>query len=399
MKIVHIITRFVRGGADENTLLSCNAQADAGHEVLLIHGRDSAASLLGQLRPQVMVAKAESLVREVNLSKDSAALLELRGLIRAFAPDIVHTHTSKAGILGRAAAWLAGCRTIVHGVHILPFLNVSPLQGALYLVLEHAVAPLTSAFVNVSAGMRDACVAAGLRADRQHVVPSGMDTARFASAKPLSDAELAAALGIRSEAAAPVELVVMAAALEPRKRVREFVEAFARVAEARPDAMLIVLGEGPERATIEACADRLGLADRVRLLGFQDHPERWMKRADVCVLSSEREGLPRVIVQYALCGRPIVTTALPGVEEIVQADRNGFLVPIDDVASMADPIIRLLSDRDLAARMAAYAAARDLSAWSIEGMTLQLERIYTDLLSARADQTSRSKAPLVVSSR
>lgn len=392
MKIVHIITRFVRGGADENTLLSCNAQAEAGHEVVLIHGRDSAPALVAQLHPRVEVMRAESLVREIDLAKDAVALRELKRLIAASAPDIVHTHTSKAGVLGRAAAWMAGCRTIVHGVHILPFLNVPPLQGAVYLALEHAVAPVTSAFVNVSAGMRDACVAAGLKRSH-HVVPSGMDTVRFTSAKPLSDAELTRATG---RDGARVELIVMAAALEKRKRVREFVEAFARIAAARPAAVLAVLGEGPERAAIQATADRLGLTDRVRLMGFQEAPERWMKRADVCVLSSEREGLPRVIVQYALCGRPIVTTALPGVEEIVQPDRTGFLVPVDDVTAMADPIIRLLQDRGLAARMAANARALDLSAWSIGGMASRLERIYDDLLKAR---TTGRGAPLAASAR
>lgn len=392
MKIVHIITRFVRGGADENTLLSCNAQADAGHEVLLIHGRDCSPALIAQLSPHVAVAQAGSLVREINLLRDATALAELKRLIEANAPDIVHTHTSKAGVLGRAAAWLAGCQTIVHGVHILPFLNVPPLQGAVYLALEHAVAPVTSAFVNVSAGMRDACVSAGLK-DRHYVVPSGMDTARFTSATPLSDTELTR---VFSRVSGGVELIVMAAALEKRKRVREFVEVFARIAAVRPSAVLAVLGEGPERAEIQATADRLGLTDRVRLMGFQEDPERWMKRAEVCVLSSEREGLPRVIVQYALCGRPIVTTALPGVEEIVQPDRTGFLVPIDDLAAMVAPVVRLLQDRGLAAQMAANARALDLSAWSIGGMACELERIYRELLSARG---VRQDTPLAASVR
>lgn len=380
MKIAHVITRFVRGGADENTLLSCNAQAEAGHDVLLISGRDRSQALMERVHPKVVVRVAASLVREIDLLRDLRALGELRTLIRDFQPDIVHTHTSKAGILGRLAAWSLGERGIVHGVHILPFLNVGPLQRFVYLSLERLVAPPTAAFVNVSSGMREACEDVRLGLGRHHVVPSGMDVDRFWAGQGFSTAELAGELGLAETQAGAVELIVMAAALEPRKRIFEFLDVFAKVAAERPLARFVVLGEGFDRARIEARAAALGVSERVHLVGFRSDPERWMKTAAVCVLSSEREGLPRVLVQYALCGRPIVTTRLPGVDHVLRDGVTSFLTPVDDVSAMAGPLLALLEDPALAQRMAAATAALDLSAWSVRSMVDQLDAIYLEVL-------------------
>ncbi|WP_269714850.1 glycosyltransferase [Caulobacter sp. NIBR2454] len=381
MKVLHVITRFIRGGADENTLLSCNAQAAAGHQVMLIHGRDVSPHLLAQLHPEVRVEAAPNLVREIHPVRDVKALFELKRITHRFAPDIVHTHTSKAGILGRLAAWMDGRRGVVHGVHILPFLNVNPLAGAVYLALEHALAPITAAFVNVSGGMRAACEQARLGLGKHHVVPSGMDVVRFGSARPFSLRELSEELEGRSSE----QLVVMAAALEPRKRIWEFLAVFAEVAVACPNAHFVVLGEGHDRNRLETRVRELGLERRVTLLGFRTDPERWMKTAQVCVLSSEREGLPRVLVQYALCGVPIVTTALPGVEDVIQHGVTGVLTPIDNVSAMAEPVISLLCDPEKSKRFREATSALDLSAWSVASMVGRLDDIYDAVLTRGVD--------------
>lgn len=392
MKIAHVITRFVRGGADENTLLSCNAQTEGGHEVLLICGHDHSQALMERVHPEVRVVFAPNLVREIDLLRDLRAVGELRALIRDFQPDIVHTHTSKAGILGRLAGWSLGERGMVHGVHILPFLNVGPLQGFVYLSLERLVAPPTAAFVNVSSGMREACENVGLGLGRHHVVPSGMDVDRFWSGQPFSPAELAGELGLTEVQTEAAELIVMAAALEPRKRIVEFLDVFAKVAAERPLARFVVLGEGFDRARIAARAEALGVAERVHLVGFRSDPERWMKSAVVCVLSSEREGLPRVLVQYALCGRPIVTTNLPGVDHVLRDGVTSFLTPVDDVSAMAPPLLSVLKDPALAERMATATAALDLSAWSVRSMVDQLDAIYVEVLKRHGGAPSARSA-------
>lgn len=382
MRVAHVITRFVRGGADENTLLSCNAQAAGGAEVHLIYGREFSEALIQRLHPQVRRHCVETLVRPIDPLNDVRAFLELRDIFRRTSPDVVHTHTSKAGVLGRMAAIANRCPAVIHGVHILPFVNVSPLQRAIYLGLEKALAPATHAFVNVSEGMRDLGVANGVgREDRHFVVPSGMPVALFQSAKPFSDVELAERI---SSGAVGAPLLVFVAALEARKRQYEFFEVFRRVRQQAVNARLVLLGEGVDERRLRQRADALGLSDAVDFIGYTSEVERWIASAAVCVFASEREGLPRAVIQYAIGGRPVVSTDLPGIEAVVKQGKSGFLVPVNDLLAMVDPIVRLIDDRRLANEMADYARSLDLSAWDEAAMARSLMGIYTDVLAVRA---------------
>lgn len=381
MKIAHIITRLVRGGADENTMLSCNAQAAAGGEVHLIYGCEYSKEMLARAHPDVRLHEIASLQRAVSPIKDLRAVAELRKLLARIDPDIVHTHTSKAGIVGRAAARLAGRAGIVHGVHILPFVNVTPTAKVVYLGLEKALAPITHAFVNVSAGMQDIGLQHGVgRADRHFVVPSGMSVKDFRSASPFTSEELKERLGDFPPGG---RILVFVAALEPRKRQYEFLDVFKAVQATVGDVQLVLLGEGHDRQRLTDRVEALDLQGSVRFAGFSSEVERWIATAAVCVFASEREGLPRAVIQYALGARPVVSTDLPGIEAVVKNGESGFLVPIDDLEAMVKPIVRLLEDRQLAETMSAAARKLDLSAWDEAAMAASLDRIYADILKAR----------------
>jgi glycosyltransferase involved in cell wall biosynthesis len=276
---------------------------------------------------------------------------------------------------------MAGVPGVVHGIHILPFLNVGRAERLAYLATERALAPVTDAFVSVSDGMAKSAQAHGIGPAHKHtVVPSGMDLDRFTGARPVDTATVAAAFGCRQAVAADLKLVVMVAALEPRKRVAEFLEVFAYVAAADATAALAVLGEGLDREAILTRAAALGLESRVALPGYRDDVERWIMRAQVCVLASEREGLPRAVVQYVLARRPVVTTALPGLEALVHDGVNGFLVPVDRLDQMAAPIGRILADPSLAASMSQAAGRIDLAPWSTTSMVTRLEEVYRSVL-------------------
>lgn len=384
MRIAHMITRLIQGGADENTLLSCNGQARLGHEVHLIFGAETSAAMVGRLDPMVRRYQIGTLERPITPVKDARAAWSVASLLRRIRPQILHTHTSKAGAVGRIAARIAGTPGVVHGIHILPFLNVGRTERLAYLATERLLAPVTDAFVSVSAGMSDSALAHGIGPARKHtVVPSGMDLSRFRNARPVPPEDVAAAFGCPPAVAADLKLLVMVAALEPRKRVAEFLEVFADVAAADPHAALAILGEGREDGAIRARAAALGVADRVALLGFRDDVERWIARADVCVLASEREGLPRAVVQYVLAARPVVVTALPGLEALVVDGRNGYLVPIDRLDQMAAPIGRILADRHLASAMSNEALRLDLSRWSTSHMVERLEEVYRSVLATK----------------
>lgn len=375
MHIVHCITRFDRAGTEENTALCCNCQVARGQRVTLVHGGSFTPSAYSMLDPRVARVMIKPMTREIAPLKDVRALLALVRSFRSLKPDLVHSHQSKAGILARIAARIAGVPRIVHGVHILPFMNVSRLEHWLYRTIERAIAPITHAFIHVTPALKSNSLAAGIgEAEKHFVVPSGIPLDAVLNASlPADNAYLRRP--VSPGAPAPL-LVLLVSALEPRKRPLPFLEIFPRVVDAVPDVRLLIAGEGPERAGLEAAVARLGLIDHCELLGSRDDVPALIVASDICVLCSEREGLSRALIQYAVGGRPIVAPALPDIERVVRNGENGFLTPIDDLAPMADALITLLRDAPLRAKMAAASKAIDLSDWAEGLMCERIERVY-----------------------
>lgn len=367
MKIVHVLTSLLRAGAEENTIATCRGQAHRGHEVWLLHGQEVDAETRASVPDNVQVISVPDLVREIHPVRDLAALRALTRMISGIAPDVVHTHQSKAGFIGRVASRRAGVPIIVHGVHILPFLNVSPLKRLIYLAMERHVASCTDAFIAVAKGMHDANLAAGLgTAESNHVVYSGMDIDRFLAATP-------------ADAVPEGRIIAFVAALEPRKRHREFLDIFARLLPRFPDLQLCLIGQGELEPALRTRVEELQIEPHVHFMGFRNDVERWIAASEICVLPSMREGLPRVVVQYVAVGRPVVVSHLPGIEEIVTEGDNGFLANLEDLAGMEEALARLLSEPDLAAAMTAAAHRRDLSQWSVSRMEADINTILTRL--------------------
>lgn len=293
LRIAHVITRLIRGGADENTMLSCNAFAEHGHDVTLIFGQEFSSEMTRAACSRVRSIRLPALRREINPRADAAALVGLRRLLRSLRPDIVHTHTSKAGILGRAAAIGLDRIAVVHGIHILPFVNVGPAQRLLYLGLERGLARFTDRYVSVSAGMRDVAVAHGLGSPEKHrVVPSGMNLSSFK--------EVGTGVRLRAPANDPGPRrprVLYLANYEPRKQQARLIEALAAQKARFSDATFLLAGHGRDQDSLQALVDRHGLADQVKILGYVDDPGPLIASADICIYCSAREGLPRAVVQ------------------------------------------------------------------------------------------------------
>jgi glycosyltransferase involved in cell wall biosynthesis len=389
MRIVHVITRLYRAGAEENTLASCRAQAANGHEVHLVHGRDFDPAHEGEIGRHVQLHCVSSLVHPLDPRHDLRATIDLTRLFRELAPDIVHTHQSKAGILGRIAARWAQVPHLVHGVHILPFVNTDPLRRAVYLAAEKLAARGTDAFIDVSAGMRDLCVAHRIgRPDTHHVVHSGFRLAQFREARPVPDWRRL--LRLAPHMPKPPILLMMAA-FEPRKRHAEFIEVLPRITARFPDLRLILVGDGPCRAAVDAKIAALGLDGHVIRTGYRRDPERLVALADLCLLTSSREGLPRVILQYLAAGKPCVTSDLPGLDEVIEDGRNAIIAPPGDMAATADCIADLLGDPARRAALAAAAAETDLSSWDVDLMCDRIEAIYAKLAAEAAPQSAVAK--------
>jgi len=331
----HVITRLIAGGAQENTILSCQALQDR-FDVLLITGPPDGreGSLLEDARRRgVEVRVVEELVRPISPAKDAEAFRRLRSIFESGHPDIVHTHSSKAGILGRAAAWTAKVPIVVHTNHGLPFYDdQAPPTRAAYWLLEKMASGVTDRVVCVGEEMRRKSIAARLGSpDRFEVIYSGIETERFLEAASCRDC-----LGIPD--AAPVVGIV--SRMASHKGHRFLVEA------APPGVHLLFVGDGEEREAIERLA-----AQRQVKATFAGHvpPDAvpdLIASMDVLVHPSLWEGLPRAAVQALLVGRPVVAFDCDGAREVVIDGVTGRLVPPKSVDGLASAIRELLAKPD-----------------------------------------------------
>jgi glycosyltransferase involved in cell wall biosynthesis len=394
LRIAHVITRLINGGADENTVISCNQAVRSGHSVMLVHGAETRPEILASVDARVKIVELRSLVQPIAPLSDIRALGGLVRTFRRHRPDVVHTHTSKAGILGRLAARAAQVPVLVHGVHIVPFVNVGRLERRAYLTAERAVQGMTHAFVDVSPAVRDLCVRAGVGSpERHHVVPSGFDLSLFRNAsEPEGWRDL---LRLRPDDPRP-PVVVMLAVFEPRKRHLECLQTLPRIAARFPEARLVLAGDGRLRNDIEARIKTLEIERNVVLTGFHPHPEQLIALADVCLLASEREGLPRVLVQYLAGGRPVVAADLPCIGDVLRHGVNGLVIRAD-LHDLADAVITLLDDPARRAQLARGAATTPLSGWDAVRMGERLLAVYADLIRERMPERVSRRREAVAS--
>jgi glycosyltransferase involved in cell wall biosynthesis len=386
LTIVHVLTRLLRAGSEENTLHACEAQAAAGHRVVLVHGRDFDPGMVGRARSVCEVVQVASLVHAISPLSDCRAVYELRRLFRQIGADVVHTHQSKAGILGRLAAVTGDVRLIVHGVHILPWVSVSPPTAALYLAAERWCARFTDAFISVSGTVRDECISQRVgRAAQHHVALSAMDVDRFRGA--VAPQDLRELLGVPDGQGIP-PVALMMAAFEPRKRHAQVVDALPEAFRGVADWRVVFAGAGPELAAIRDRVERRGLANNVRFAGHRSDPECLIAMADVCFLTSEREGLPRVLVQYAAAEKPIVVSQLPGLNDLFEGRDAAQITPSDDVPAALEAVARLMADPAARARLVTAVRAVKVDAWSPANMANSIDLAYL-----AACETSRRRRP------
>lgn len=372
--VTHVITMLELGGAQRNTLYTVAHLDRERFAPGLVAGPGGILDDEARALPDVPFATCLHLRREPHPVRDLLALLDLRRRFREERPAIVHTHSSKAGVLGRLAASLAGVPAIVHTVHGWGFHpGQSPPVRAFYVALERLAARATSRLVAVSrANAEKGARARVAPAAAFRVIRSGVELDRFRRAA--GSGAFRAELGIGPE----VPLVGMVACLKPQKLPVDFVRVAARVAERFPRAVFVLAGDGVLRPEVEAEAARAGLGDRFRLLGWREDPERIVGDLDVLVLTSLHEGLPRVVPEAMAAGKPVVATAVDGTPEAVTDGVTGYLAEPGDVERLAEGVIRLLSDPELRERFGAAARER-CDEWDIDRMVRDQEALYEEL--------------------
>ena len=387
MRIMHVITRFIRGGAQENTLLTLRGQsADRADAVCLVTGPTAGPE--GTLIPDaeklgVPIFEVKPLVRAVSPVNDFAAYRALRRLIREWRPDIVHTHSSKAGILGRLAARAENVPGIIHTIHGLPF---HPYQNrflnAAYIAAEKFAAARCDRIAAVAEAMTEQAVAAGVAPREKFItVYSGMETERFL---PDSAAREHARkrYGFR-----PGDVVIgKIARLFPLKGHEYLLDALAALTGEFPQVRLLIVGGGILRDSLENRARALGIADKIVWAGLL-HPEEVpeaIQAMDAVAHCSLREGLARVIPQALLAGKPVAAFDVDGAREILARVCQEWLVKPQDAADLRRALRRILGDLPVAsARAAAVGTPYCQENFSWQTMCRRLREIYEETLAAK----------------
>ena len=378
-RVLHLITRLDLGGAQQNTLY-CAARHDRERfEVDLLAGAggmlDDEARRIGDARVELL----PWLKHEISPGSDLAALLRLRSYFRARKIDLVHTHSSKAGILGRLAARLAGVPAVVHPVHGWSFNPTqSALRRAAYLRLERMAAGLTDRLVAVSARNRDEGLELGIgRPGRYEVLHSGIDIESYRA--PGADrSELRRALGFDES-----HVVVGAVAcLKPQKAPLDFFRAAAAAHADEPRLRFFIAGDGELRPQLESLIRQEGLQEIVRPLGWRRDVPDLLHACDLFLLTSLYEGLPRTVLQAMAAGVPVVATAVDGTPEVVEDGRTGLLIPPARPAEAARALLRMVREAGLRERCVAEARRRLDRSFDIRAMVRDLDGLYLSLLQS-----------------
>jgi glycosyltransferase involved in cell wall biosynthesis len=383
-----VIARLNVGGPALHAVLLTERLDPARYESRLVAGRigDAEGDYL-ELRgttPDGLV-ELPALGRDVRGIRDWGAFWSLVRLIREFRPHVVHTHTAKAGALGRLAAWVCRVPVVVHTYHGHVFdAYFTPAKTRLVVAAERLLAGRAHALVAVTDRVRRDILARGIgRDDTVVVVPLGLDLDPLVAA-PARRGELRRELGL--DAAAP--LVGIVARLVAVKAHEVFLAAARAIAPARPDAVFLVVGDGERRGELEALAADLGLGARARFLGWRADLDRLYADLDVVVLTSKNEGSPVALIEAMAAGRPVVSTRAGGVEDVVADGETGLLAPVGDAAAVARAILALLDDPERAARLGAAARASAAARFGSRRLVGDIDALYRRLLAERGIRVS-----------
>jgi glycosyltransferase involved in cell wall biosynthesis len=388
MKIVHIITRLILGGAQENTLITCQLLAERGHDVTLITG--PAIGPEGQLFDQTKGRKYQTIVvdemrRAIEPVKDYASYGKIKRLLRELKPDVVHTHSAKAGILGRFAAWslkgewAANRPAVVHTLHGLSF---HPYQGAwlnrFYVAVEKTAAKRTDYFISVADAMTEQSKDEGIGVDKPYVTAySAIDEEQFLTLIPEEKRK-----EFRRQHDIPETAVVLVtiARLFMLKGHDYIIESARELSKRFDNVIWLFVGNGNLADEYQQQIRNLGLADRFRFTGLLPPGQipLAIQSSDILVHCSLREGLARTLPQAMLCGRPAISFDVDGACEVVN-ENTGRLVEPKDVHQLIDACAALIADQSLREKLGQTGRESVQQKFAPATMVDTIERVYRSL--------------------
>ena len=383
MKILHVITRLMLGGAQENTLLCCeDLMRRHGDDVLLLTGPPGLHE--GDLLPRaraggVPLEIVPELQRQIRPPADAIAYRKIKAAVRRFQPEVVHTHSAKAGILGRAAATSLRIPLVVHTVHGAPF---HPYQNAaarlVFRLCERWAASRCHAIISVADAMTELMVDARVAPrEKFTTIYSGMEVEPLLASHLLRESTRAH-FGYQ-----PQHVVVgKIARLFHLKGHQYVIRAARQVVSQEPNVRFLFVGSGILRESLEQQIAAAGLSGYFQFAGLVPREEipAMLSAMDIVVHASLREGLARVLPQALIAGRPVISYDVDGAREVVTNDQTGYLLPPKSIADIAAAITRLAADPALRQQLGAEGRRRCQDVFGHEYMTEQIRQLYVKLL-------------------
>lgn len=376
LRVLHPITHLVVGGASENTITTCRYTDATRFESAILSGVPAGdeADLVeqaGELGVKVHIAP--TLKRPIHPAADVRAYRDLVRWMRSTGWDIVHTHSSKAGILGRLAAKKAGAKVIVHTVHGWGHHDhMSRVKRGLYIAMERAAARCTNKIIAVSVSCKERGIRERIGSPSQYeVIHSGIDLARY---RDVSADRLALRKTLGIPADAPV--VGTVSRMAPQKAPEDFLTVAAKVRQHCPDVKFVFVGGGPDESAFMAGVREARLEETVLSLGYRQDIPALLRVMDVFLLTSLWEGLPRVFPQAMCASIPIVATCVDGAPEAIADGESGYLVAPRDCGSMARHILHLIGNDAMRASMGEAGLRRVDPAFCDRDMVRRIESVY-----------------------
>jgi glycosyltransferase involved in cell wall biosynthesis len=383
IRVLRLFSRLNIGGPARHVILLTAGLATRGYETRLIVGREapSEGNMLALASSQgVSCEVVESFGREVRPLADLRTLLHLRRIVRDFQPHVVHTHTAKAGALGRMAARLNRTPIVVHTYHghVLEGYFGS-VRTWVFRWIERRLATLSDCLIAVSPSVKDGLVEMGIApSERVTVVPLGLDLTDLEGDLPRST--IRRECGIAEEA----PLIGIVGRLVKIKDIPTFLDAARLVLDKEPRAHFAVVGDGPERAVLEAQSRAAGLNSAVRFLGWRLDRREVYGDVDVVVNCSRNEGTPVALIEALAAGKPVVATRVGGTPDVLADGRYGRLVPAGSAPELAAAILETLADLGVARERAVAGQAAVLRQYAPQRLLDDIDRLYRDLLQRKA---------------
>jgi glycosyltransferase involved in cell wall biosynthesis len=394
ISVVRIITRLNIGGPSIQATRLTNALDRDGFSTTLIHGRlgEGEGDMSYLIAPGSHAIQVPTLCRPLSPLDDLRTLFRLYGEMQRARPQIVHTHMAKAGLLGRLAALLSNAMhrlrnssapraRVVHTYHghVLEG-YFSPLMTSIFIGLERMLARASDRIIAISPAierdLRDTFRIG--RADQYRIVPLGFDLSEFAAVDDHARQQARRALQLPAGA----EVVSTVGRLTAIKQHRLFLEAVRDAANARPHLIALIAGDGELRGELEAYARELGIADRVRFLGWRRDLATIYAATDVFLLTSRNEGTPVALIEAMASGVPGVSTDVGGVKDVIAGDDLGAKVRDGNAEALAAHIVRYLADPALRRETGARARAAVLGRYSLDRLVRDIIAVYRDLLAS-----------------